>query len=427
MASSIVAEFIYSTPPITRILTALIVLVTLLVYLHALQPHQVMYSRFYLPKLELHRLFTTFLFFGQPSIEVALHVIFFYRYSLMLESSYGRTSDYAYMLAIIMVLLLVMSSIYYVPLLGPSLSCTITYIWTRKNPYAIVQIMGFISFYAFYLPFLVPMFTLIFDGKVSMDEIVGIIVGHVVYYLQDVYPRFGKDLLKTPCWCHRLFNERGECCGVPTAAVGARRGRRIGEGRARQAAVEAEAVNGAETMNDAVITNDAVDKVGDTEESAEEESNLSLSGHSLERIDDVPENEPALSDSLRLEKINEPECKDEEADSSPDTLGSMDDFDSVDLDPEDLHTPVSGLEDTNADERTMDYSMCGTKDELTVDISSSSDLEKLELSDDIANAGAADPASSTSRHSSASVHADAEWAELSEGANEDEKWGSEEL
>lgn len=218
MTNNIVYQFIRGTPPITRILISLIVLTTLLVYLNVLQPHQLTYSRYYLPKLQFHRIITTFLYFGKLNLEVALHIFFFYRYSLMLEESFQRTSDYFYMLLLIAVFLFVLSNIYYIPLLGSSLSCTITYIWTRRNPQTVVQIMGFISFYAFYLPFIVPMFTLIFDGKISMVEIVGIIVGHVIFYLRDVYPRFGRAYLRTPCWCHRLFNEQAECCTAPPPA-----------------------------------------------------------------------------------------------------------------------------------------------------------------------------------------------------------------
>ncbi|KAI5168474.1 Derlin-2/3 [Pancytospora epiphaga] len=214
MTQNVAVQFLQTTPPITRLLISLIVVTTLLVYLNILEPHQLTYSRFYLKKLQLHRIFTTFIYFGRPSIEITLHVIFLYRYSLMLESSFVKTSDYFYMLLVIFALLFVLSNIYYIPLLGPSLSCTVTYIWTRRNPQTVVQIMGFVSFYAFYLPFIVPMFTLIFEGKVSMEEILGIIVGHIVYYLQDVYPRFGTTILKTPCWCHRLFNERGACCSA---------------------------------------------------------------------------------------------------------------------------------------------------------------------------------------------------------------------
>lgn len=140
----------------------------------------------------------------------------------MLEESCRRSSDYFYMLLVISGILFVISNVYHIALLGPSLSCTITYIWTRRNPQTIVQIMGFLSFYAFFLPFIVPLFSLVFDGKVSIDELTGIIVGHLVFYLKDVYPRFGRDVLATPCWCHVLFGERCSRCtarGVGSAKL----------------------------------------------------------------------------------------------------------------------------------------------------------------------------------------------------------------
>lgn len=224
MSNNIILGFVQSTPPITRVLVSAVMATTLLVYLNVLSPNQLTYSRYYLPRLQIHRGLTTFLYFGQINLEVALHILFLFRYSAMLEESCARTSDYFFMLLVIMGMLFLLSNIYYIPLLGPSLSCTITYIWTRRHPQTIVQIMGFVSFYAFYLPFIMPLFTLIFEGKVSMDEIVGIIVGHVIYFLRDVYPHIGSAFLRTPCWCHRLFNERGECC---EAGSGERKKKRL--------------------------------------------------------------------------------------------------------------------------------------------------------------------------------------------------------
>ena len=229
MPDSYAAQFIRGTPPITRVLMLAIVLTTLLVYLNVLQPQQLSYSKYYLLRLQLHRIFTCFLYYGKLNLELILHIVFMYRYSTMLEESYTRTSDYFYLLLLVSGLLFVLSNIYYIPLLGSSLSCTITYIWTRRNPQAVVQIMGFISFYAFYLPFIVPLFTLVFEGRVSMDEIVGIIVGHFIYYLQDVYPRVGRSILRTPCWCHRLFNERDTCCEAKKEEKPTRSSRRISD------------------------------------------------------------------------------------------------------------------------------------------------------------------------------------------------------
>ncbi|KAI5149564.1 Derlin-2/3 [Enteropsectra breve] len=213
MPQNVIAHFVSNTPPVTRILTFAIAIVSMLVYFNLLDHLDVTYSRYYLMKLHFHRIFTSFLFFGNISFELVMHIIFFYRYSAMLEESFQNTSDYFYLLLVIFTALFALSNIYYIPLLGPALSSTITYIWTRKNPHTMVQIMGMITFNAFYLPFVVPLFSLIFEGKISIEELVGIIVGHLVYYFSEVYPKNGRNFLKTPCWCHRLFREKCELCG----------------------------------------------------------------------------------------------------------------------------------------------------------------------------------------------------------------------
>lgn len=215
MENVLITGFLRNTPRLTRAFILTIAAVNLLVYLGAIYPHQLTYSRYYIPKLQLHRIFTSFLYFGQLNLEVALHILFLYRYSSMLEESCHRTSDYFYLLLLVSGILFAIGNVYHIPLYGSALSSTITYIWTRRNPQAIVQIMGFVSFYAFYLPFIVPITTLIFEGKISIDETMGILVGHLIFYFKDVYPRFGRNFLATPCWCHRLFREPCESCRSP--------------------------------------------------------------------------------------------------------------------------------------------------------------------------------------------------------------------
>lgn len=209
---NIVMQFVTTTPPITRVLVALTVVVSVSTFLNFVRPQQLSYSRFYLWEWQPYRIFTTFFYYGKANFELIMNFIFLYKYSSMLEESYGKKSDYFFVLLIVFIILFATSNVIYIPFLATALSNTITYIWSRKNPQGIVQIFGFVSFNAFYLPFIFPMVSLIFEGRVSKDEILGIVVGQIVFYLKDVYPKFGRDWLKTPCWCHKLFNERGPCC-----------------------------------------------------------------------------------------------------------------------------------------------------------------------------------------------------------------------
>lgn len=209
---NIVVQFVATTPPITRILVTLTVVTSISTFLNFVKPQQLSYSRFYLWECQFHRIITTFFYYGKTNFELIMNFIFLYKYSSMLEESYAKKSDYFFVLLIVFAMLFATSNVIYIPFLATALSNTITYIWARKNPQGIVQIFGFVSFNAFYLPFIFPMISLVFEGRVSKDEILGIAVGQMVFYFKDVYPRFGRDFLKTPCWCHGLFNERGSCC-----------------------------------------------------------------------------------------------------------------------------------------------------------------------------------------------------------------------
>jgi hypothetical protein len=125
----------------------------------------------------------------------------------MLEEGYTNTSDYFYMLVLVCMSLFLFSNIFYIPILGPCLSSVITYVWTRKNPTTHVQLLGCVIFPAFYLPFIVPIFTLISERKIPRDDLLGIIVGHLYYFFKFVYPTFGKDVLETPRIVKKMFCE----------------------------------------------------------------------------------------------------------------------------------------------------------------------------------------------------------------------------
>ncbi|WUR02154.1 derlin-2 (DERL2) [Vairimorpha necatrix] len=213
MDSNILSSHFYNTPPITRFLFILILSLFILVYINAIQPYSLFYSPLFLKYLELWRPFTCFLYFGKPSLEVLIHMTFLYRYSKMLEEGFFFTSDYFYLIFIIWSLLFLFANIFNIGTMASAFSSTITYIWTRNNPNAMVQMFGFINFPAFYLPFIVPLFMLITEKHVLLEDLLGIFVGHVYYFFKSVYPKFGFDLLRTPCILKRLFREHPvECC-----------------------------------------------------------------------------------------------------------------------------------------------------------------------------------------------------------------------
>ncbi|TBU13991.1 putative membrane protein [Ordospora colligata] len=227
MSDGFILRQMLMIPPITRCMILAIGALNLLVCLEVISPYSLYYSPLFLKKLEVWRVITTFMYFGRPTLDVFMHIIFLYRYSYMLESGCRGISEYFWLIVVISGVLFVISNIYSIPILGASFSATITYIWTKRNPRAMVQIFGFISFPAFYLPFILPGFTLISRKFVSIDDVLGIFVGHLFYYFKDVYPRWGRDALRTPCFIKKLFDEHPkQCCK-------SKKGITIKEGRMR--------------------------------------------------------------------------------------------------------------------------------------------------------------------------------------------------
>eukprot|EP00866_Antonospora_locustae_P001892 jgi/Antlo1/1892/63 len=207
MAENLIVEIVRSIPPITRLIAISIFVVCFLVYTEAISPYKLTFSKPYINRLELHRVFTSFLYFGPPNLDTILHIIFLIRYSKMLEESFMNTCDYVYFLLIIKILVLVMALLWKITVLGPVFSSVITYVWTRKNPNIPIQLLGCFIFPAFYLPFVLPLFSLVNERKILKNEVLGIFVGHVYYFFKFVFPRFGCDPLRTPVFFQKLFGE----------------------------------------------------------------------------------------------------------------------------------------------------------------------------------------------------------------------------
>eukprot|EP00656_Telonema_subtile_P009547 TRINITY_DN14498_c0_g1_i1.p1 TRINITY_DN14498_c0_g1~~TRINITY_DN14498_c0_g1_i1.p1 ORF type:complete len:140 (+),score=33.66 TRINITY_DN14498_c0_g1_i1:3-422(+) len=85
------------------------------------------------------------------------------------------------------------------PLLGGSLVFMNVYIWSYRNSRRQMQMFG-MKFYAPYLPWATMAVSVMVGGSI-VDELVGLAVGHVCFFLEFVYPRMrGKKYLKAPGW-----------------------------------------------------------------------------------------------------------------------------------------------------------------------------------------------------------------------------------
>ena len=87
-----------------------------------------------------------------------------------------------------------------------------TYYWGRKSKNLFVNFMGLFIMRAPYLPWFYFALSFLLDSDLKAD-ILGITVGHIIFYLRDIYPRLklscGRKPLKTPNFITNIANTLG--------------------------------------------------------------------------------------------------------------------------------------------------------------------------------------------------------------------------
>lgn len=125
----------------------------------------------------------------------------------MMEEGFFRNkpADYVWLMVFSASVLLVISIIVpfaSLPFMGSALSFTMVYIWARRNPYVRLNFLGLLVFTAPYLPWVLLIFSLCLGGQIPTGDMLGVLVGHIYYFFEDVWPRDpvsqGKKWLATP-------------------------------------------------------------------------------------------------------------------------------------------------------------------------------------------------------------------------------------
>eukprot|EP01114_Cavostelium_apophysatum_P015820 TRINITY_DN4394_c0_g1_i1.p1 TRINITY_DN4394_c0_g1~~TRINITY_DN4394_c0_g1_i1.p1 ORF type:complete len:244 (-),score=21.19 TRINITY_DN4394_c0_g1_i1:89-820(-) len=220
-------EWYKGMPVITRSFMTGCFLTSLAVYLDLVSP-MALYLNF--PRItqhmELWRLVTNFFFFDTFGLNFVFHMFFMVRHSKLLEegSFRGRTGDFLFLYIFGSVLLLIIDYLLFIGpaglpkmtamFLAPSLAFVVVYVWSRRNPHVQLSFLGLFNFNAPYLPWVIIGFALLLNHSPTAD-ILGVIVGHIYYFLEDVYPQTtGRRLLKTPGFLKAAF----DIAPVPMAA-----------------------------------------------------------------------------------------------------------------------------------------------------------------------------------------------------------------
>mmetsp|Transcript_18292 Transcript_18292/g.25808 ORF Transcript_18292/g.25808 Transcript_18292/m.25808 type:complete len:242 (+) Transcript_18292:128-853(+) len=178
-------------PPISRVYFTSAVLTTAGCAMDIISPYS-LYFNFDLifVKGQVWRLFTSFLFFGTFSFQFMFHMYFLVRYCRLLEEGdfRGRRANFALMLLFGIVFVSFFAPFMRSNFLGNTLSTMMTYVWGRRNEDVKLSILGVFTCTAPYLPWVMLCFTICLGGDGVVTDLVGIMVGHLYYFLEFVYP-----------------------------------------------------------------------------------------------------------------------------------------------------------------------------------------------------------------------------------------------
>ncbi|KAG2498945.1 hypothetical protein HYH03_003135 [Edaphochlamys debaryana] len=179
---------------------------------------------------EIWRLVTCFFFLGKFSFPWIIKMIWLVTYGTTLERETYQfePADFMYLfifgMGSMLVLSLGMTFLMGIPMffMADSIIFMLLYVWSRQFPEQQVSIYGLFKVLSFYVPFVFVGIEFLMSGGIPWSSCLGIVVGHLHYYLTVLYPAIGgPTLLTTPRFLKNLLADWGIGRRVVThAAVG---------------------------------------------------------------------------------------------------------------------------------------------------------------------------------------------------------------
>lgn len=199
-----IEAWFYDVPIVTRTYVALVLITTVAIELNIVSALHLYFNLDAILDGQVWRIVTAFLYFGDLNINFMLHLYFLSRNARMLEegSFRGRTADYVFFFLFGAVMMLMVAPFTHVMFMGQALDMMLMYVWGRRNSSTHMRLLYVFQFTAAYLPWVVLFVPLLFGQKIQnmIVDIIGIGVGHIYFFLEDVYPanNNGYKPLKTP-------------------------------------------------------------------------------------------------------------------------------------------------------------------------------------------------------------------------------------
>eukprot|EP00834_Sanchytrium_tribonematis_P003678 NODE_151_length_15465_cov_0.405376.p8 type:complete len:218 gc:universal NODE_151_length_15465_cov_0.405376:10562-11215(+) len=176
-------------PIITKSYLIAVGILFILVQLQVFNQLTIMFKYSYVfKKMQFYRILTSYLYFGSLSIDVLFHLYFMIRYLTSLEQMLNSI-EILYMLMIGTSSITLLNCFVDFPFLSFSLSFMIIYVWSRLNASLLFSFFGLFTFYASYYPIILISISFILQNHVPYHDLMGLLVGHVYWFGNHVYPR----------------------------------------------------------------------------------------------------------------------------------------------------------------------------------------------------------------------------------------------
>lgn len=231
MASNDIGDWYRGIPPISKYWFTGSVIFPIAARFGLLNPaYLILLFEAVIYKFQIWRLLTSVLYFpirGSSGFHYLINLYFLYSYSTRLETGIfdGKPAEYLFMLLFNWVCLIIIGFVADIMLLMDPMILSVLYVWCQLNKDMIVSFWFGTRFKAMYLPWVLLAFNMIVGGG-GLLELVGIIVGHLYFFLMFKYPQDfgGVRLLNTPQILYKYFpNRRGGVSGFGQAPASRRR------------------------------------------------------------------------------------------------------------------------------------------------------------------------------------------------------------
>ncbi|KAH9586200.1 Derlin [Trypanosoma melophagium] len=210
--------------PMTRYILGIAVFLTVVSSLGVVGGERLLLTQDVITHMQLWRPFTSAFFLGNFSANWPFSLAILIMYSNYNEKFdfMGKSGDFVWMWLFMITIVTVVGLFIGLYFTSFSLMMALCWVFCKRHPEMNLTLFVF-EFRAAVFPWVLLLFHVIMGGA-FMEDIVGIVIGHLYYFLKDVFPEtHGMNPLRTPAWFLRLVMPNDMRTGLHVWSSGAYR------------------------------------------------------------------------------------------------------------------------------------------------------------------------------------------------------------